>query len=166
MPRFLATLALAAGVGAGGGAGAAQTLTLQGLTPGASQTITPEAFAKLPHQALTVDMHGRARRFEGVPMLELLRQVDAPWGDTLTGKDLDDVVLVTCHDGYKVAYALGEIDPGTAKGQVLVADKVDGAPLDAHAGPFQIVVQDDARPARDARMVERIELIKLGAPSR
>ena len=67
-------------------------------------------------------------------MLELLRQVNAPWGDALTGKDLSDVVLVTSQDGYKVAFSLGEIDPGTAKGQVLVADRADGAVLDARSG--------------------------------
>ena len=148
------------------GAADAQSLTLQGLGPGKTRTLAPADFAKLPHQALAVDIHGRTVRFEGVPMLELLRAVDAPWGDTLTGKDLADVVLVTCHDGYRVAYSLGEIDPGTARGQVLVADRADGAPLDAASGPFRIVVQDDARPARDARMVEKIELIRLGLPAR
>ena len=84
----------------------------------------------------------------------------------LTGKDLSDVVLVTCQDGYQVAFSLGEIDPGTAKGQVLIADRADGAPLDAHSGPFQVVVEDDARPARDARMVARIELIRLAPPAK
>lgn len=148
------------------GGAAAQTLTLKGLAPNEVRRLTAAEFATLPHQTLTVDLHGRMARFEGVPMLELLRAVDAPWGDTLTGKDLADVVLVTCHDGYRVAYSLGEIDPGTAKGQVLVADRRDGAPLDAHSGPFQIVVQDDARPARDARMVETIELVRVGAPAR
>lgn len=147
-------------------AGLAQALTLQGLEPGAAQEITPAEFAALPHIALKASMHGRERTFEGVPMLKLLRRVKAPWGDTLSGKDLSDVALVTCQDGYKVAFSLGEIDPGTARGQVLVADRVDGAPLDAHAAPFQIVVQDDARPARDARMVAKIELIRLAAPAR
>jgi len=45
---------------------------------------------------------------------------------------------VTCQDGYKLAFSLGEIDPGTAKGQVLVADRADGAPLDSRSGPFQL----------------------------
>jgi hypothetical protein len=147
-------------------AGLAEALTLKGLDPGEAQEISPADFAALPHVTLKVSIHGRERVFEGVPMLELLRRVNAPWGDTLTGKDLSDVALVTCQDGYKVAFSLGEIDPGTAKGQVLVADRADGAPLDAHAGPFQIVVQDDARPARDARMVAKIELIRLAQPSK
>lgn len=143
-------------------ADAAHGLTLKGLQPGQVKEIGAAEFAALPHTSLKVELHGKAHVFEGVPMLELLRQVNAPWGDTLTGKDLRDVALATSQDGYVVAYSLGEIDPGTAKGQVLVADRMDGAPLDAHAGPFQVVVENDARPARDARMVQTIELIRLG----
>ena len=86
---------------------------------------------------------------------------DGPWGDTLTGKQLAEVLLVTCKDGYKVAYSVGEADPGTSKGQVLIVDKADGAPLDAKSGPFQIVVENDLRPARSARMVEKVQLIDL-----
>ena len=145
-------------------AGLAQALTLKGLYPADMQDISPAEFAALPHTAVKVVIHGKERVFDGVPMLELLRRVRAPWGDTLTGKDLSDVVLVTCQDGYKVAFSLGEIDPGTARGQVLIADRADGAPLDAHAGPFQVVVENDARPARDARMVARIELIRMAPP--
>ena len=147
-------------------AGLARALTLKGLGTTYAQDISPAEFAALPHTTITVMIHGTARVFDGVPMLELLRRVKAPWGDTLTGKDLSDVVLVTCQDGYQVAFSLGEIDPGTAKGQVLIADRADGAPLDAHSGPFQVVVEDDARPARDARMVARIELIRLAPPAK
>ena len=163
MRRLAFCLALLAFAGA---AQAAQALTLKGLEPGQTVDISPAAFAALPHQSLKVSWRDRERVFKGVPMLELLRQVNAPWGDTLTGKDLSDVVLVTCQDGYKVAFSLGEIDPGTAKGQVLVADRADGAPLDARSGPFQLAVGDDARPARDARMVVSIELIRLAAPAK
>jgi hypothetical protein len=157
-------LAIAAVIAALAGPGFAQALTLKGLAAGDVQEISPAEFAALPHVTLKVMIHGKDRSFEGVPMLELLRRVHAPWGDTLTGKDLRDVVLVTGQDGYQVAYSLGEIDPGTAQGQVLVVDRADGAPLDSHAGPFQVVVQNDARPARDARMVATIELIRLGTP--
>ena len=146
-------------------AGAADALTLKGLGPGQVKEIGAAEFAALPHTSLKVEMHGKTHVFEGVPMLELLRQVGAPWGDTLTGKDLPDVALVTCQDGYKVAYSLGEIDPGTAKGQVLIADREDGAPLDTRAGPFQVVVESDARPARYARKAASIELIRLAPPA-
>jgi hypothetical protein len=44
---------------------------------------------------------------------------------------------------------------------VLIVDKADGAPLDAKAGPFQIVVENDLRPARWAREVQKVQLIAL-----
>ena len=153
-------LILAAVLATAAVAGPAHALTLKGLS-GQVKEIGPAVFAALPHSSLKIEMHGKAHVFEGVPMLELLRTVGAPWGDTLTGKDLAEVALATCQDGYKVAYSLGEIDPGTAKGQVLVADREDGAPLSAKAGPFQIVVEADARPARAARMVSSIALLRL-----
>ena len=56
---------------------------------------------------------------------------------------------------------LAETDPGTRAGKVLLVDRADGAPLAAGDGPFRIVVSDDLRPARSARMVEKIEVIRL-----
>ena len=142
----------------------AADLTLKGLN-GTTTTVSAANFASLPHESLTVTFHGEKRTFEGVSMLELLRKVGAPWGDTLTGKELATVVLVTARDGYRVAYSIGELDPGTARGKVLIADRADGKPLDGEDGPFQVVVEADFRPARSARMIERIELISLKPPS-
>jgi hypothetical protein len=138
----------------------AQTLTLKG-PDGQTRTLTAEEFAKLPHVSLTVSFHEAKRTYEGVEMLEALRLVGAPWGETLTGKELADVALATARDGYRVAYSIGEIDPGTADKRVLIADRLDGKPLEARDGPFQVVVEADFRPARSARMVERVELIRL-----
>jgi hypothetical protein len=138
----------------------AQTLTLKGLATTA--TVSAAEFAALPHVRLDIRRGARTLSYEGVSLLDLLhRKVDGPWGDTLTGKDLADVILVTARDGYRVAYSIGEADPGTAKGQVLIADRLDGKPLDARDGPFQVVVESDFRPARSARMVETVQLMKL-----
>ena len=140
---------------------AGQTVTLVGLDPAKTKTLSVADFDILPHVTLTVQARGKARAYEGVSLLELMRQVGGPWGDTLTGKQMAEVLLVTCADGYKVAYSIGEADPGTAKGQVLLADKVDGAPLDAKSGPFQTVVENDLRPARSAHQVIKVQLLDL-----
>jgi hypothetical protein len=60
--------------------------------------------------------------------------------------------LVTSPHFCRICAAGGTNDP---------PDPTSGAQA-AHAGLFQVVVQNDARPARDARMVARIELIRLG----
>ena len=160
MKPVLIPLLIAAALGAASGA-RAQTLTLQGLDPARSKTLTQADFAALPHAKLTLQQRGKTRVFEGLPLLELMCQVGGPWGDTLTGKQMGEVLLVTCKDGFKVAYSVGEADPGTAKGQVFIVDRVDGAPLDDKTGPFETVVENDARPARSAHMVETVRLVEL-----
>ena len=162
MNRWISATAVALAVLAS--AATAQALTLKGLG-GQTATITPAEFAKLPHESLQTSVRGEARTYEGMSLLELLRKVDGPWGNTLTGKELATVVLVTARDGFRVAYSIGELDPGTAKGKVFIVDRVDGKPLAAESGPFQVVVENDFRPARNARMIETVELISLKSPS-
>jgi hypothetical protein len=41
---------------------------------------------------------------------------------------------------------------------VLVADTMNGKPLDARTGPFRLVVSDDKRPARSVRNLVSLEL--------
>ena len=79
-------------------------------------------------------------------------------GDSLRGKALANYVVVTGSDGYKSVLALGEIDPVFHPGEVIVADGIDGKPLDAHDGPFKLVVTEDKRPARSVRNLISIEL--------
>jgi len=55
---------------------------------------------------------------------------------------------VTGADGYQVVLALAEIDPTFHLGEVLVADTMNGKPLDEHCGPFKLLVTEDKRPAR------------------
>jgi hypothetical protein len=66
--------------------------------------------------------------------------------------------VATGSDGYKAVLALGEVDPSFHPGEVLVADTMDGKPLDAHSGPFKLVVTEDKRPARSVRNLASIEL--------
>jgi hypothetical protein len=70
---------------------------------------------------------------------------------------LADYIVAIGSDGYKSVVALGEIDPEFHPGTVLVADTMDGKPLDK-AGPFRLIVTEDKRPARSVRNLVRIEL--------
>lgn len=84
----------------------------------------------------------------------------------LGGREMADVVLVTGADGYQVALGLAEADPGTRPNRIIIADRVDGAPLGPKDGPFKLVIEGDLRPARGARMVTGLTLIRLGQPAR
>ena len=53
-------------------------------------------------------------------------------------------IVVNAKDGYEVVLALEEVDPMFQQNQVLVADTLDGKPLDDKHGPLQLVVPEEA----------------------
>jgi hypothetical protein len=128
--------------------------------PGQRGIFTPETFRDLPHQTVTVFApHTNANEtYSGVPLMDLLAKLSVPHGKDLMGKALANYIVATGADGYKSVVALGEIDPEFHPGLVLVADAMDGKPLDAKAGPFRLVVTEDKRPARSVRNLISIEV--------
>jgi hypothetical protein len=98
----------------------------------------------------------KSETYEGVLLEELLQRAGAPHGDQLRGKLMTTFVIAEAEDGYKVVFALAELDSGITNSEVLVADTVDGAPIDAKRGPFRLVAPHDKRPARWVRMLKSI----------
>jgi hypothetical protein len=99
--------------------------------------------------------------YSGVRLADILTKVNAPLGKDLRGKALGDYIVATGSDGYKAVLALAEVDPEFHPGEVVVADQMDGKPLDAHSGPLKLVVTEDKRPARSVRNLVGIELKTL-----
>ena len=128
---------------------------------GSQQTgVSLDALKALPHKTVTVhNPHENTdETYAGVPLIELLKQVGAPTGKAVRGKTLAEYVVATGSDGYKAVLALAEIEPDFHPGDVLVADAMNGKPLDAKVGPFRLVVTDDKRPARSVRNLVSVEL--------
>ena len=96
--------------------------------------------------------------YSGVRLADLLAKVSAPLGSELRGEALTNFVVATGADGYQAILALAEVDPSFHPGEVLVADTMNGKPLDAHSGPLKLVVTEDKRPARSVRNLTTIEL--------
>jgi DMSO/TMAO reductase YedYZ molybdopterin-dependent catalytic subunit len=94
--------------------------------------------------------------YEGVLLEELLRRAGVAHGDQLRGKLMATYVIAEADDGYKVVFSLAELDSGITNSEVLVADTVDGAPIDSKRGPFRLVAPHDKRPARWVRMLKSI----------
>lgn len=63
-----------------------------------------------------------------------------------------------------VAFAgeLAEFDPAFGASGAILADSRDGKPLDAHEGPFRIVVPEEKRQGRWVRQVTGIALRSAG----
>jgi DMSO/TMAO reductase YedYZ molybdopterin-dependent catalytic subunit len=119
--------------------------------------------AALPRTKVAVKEHEKEITYEGVAMTEILKKAGAPLGKRLHGKALASYVLVTARDGYRVVFALPELDPDftdTAK-RTILADTVDGKPLPDKQGPVSIVVPQDKKRERRIRMVESIEVVEL-----
>lgn len=153
---------------------AAGNLVAQQTAPAGSQTsdlvlsaplreplrLSATKLKALPH--ITVMFHNTHTNadetYSGVRLADLLAKLGTPLGDALRGKALANYVVATGSDGYKSVLALGEIDPSFHPGEVIVADAMDGKPLDAHNAPFKLVVTEDKRPARSVRNLVSIEL--------
>ena len=118
---------------------------------------------------LSVDVvephHGETQHYEGVRLSDLLAMAGVPLGDKLRGSVMAMYVLAHASDGYAVVYSVAEIDPAMNDNRIIVADKMNGKPLEPKEGPFKIVVPDDKRPARWIRMLTALSVEKAINPS-
>jgi hypothetical protein len=126
-------------------------------------TFNAAALAALPRTKARVhENNGGDRTYEGVLLCDILKRAGQPFGQELRGSLLTRFVMVTAHDGYRALFSLPELDPAFSNNGALVADTVDGRPLDAKQGPLTIVVPAEKQHARWVYGVERIEV--MGAP--
>jgi DMSO/TMAO reductase YedYZ molybdopterin-dependent catalytic subunit len=117
---------------------------------------------KMPHQSVEVKDHdGHLTTYEGVPLAELLKAAGAPIGEKLRGANMASYVLAEAKDGYRVVFALPELDSAFTDSKVLVAYAANGKPLPDGQGPFRIVAPQEKRPARWIRMLLRIQVVKI-----
>ena len=113
-------------------------------------------------QRTTVTVHNEHSKadetYAGVRLADLLGKLGAPLGHDLRGVALSGYIVATGSDGYVAVIALAEADPTFHSGEIVVADTMNGQPLDAKSGPFKMVVTEDKRPARWVRNLISIEL--------
>jgi hypothetical protein len=143
---------------------AAQTLSLSGAA-GRHATLTTADLAAMPHVQVTTRAHGQTHVYDGVMLGDVLARVGAPRGEAIKGPELATVVRFTARDGYQVVLDLAQTDPVTRASRVIVADREAGAPL-KDDGPFRLVIEDDLRPARSARQIEKIEVLRLSTTTK
>lgn len=138
----------------------AASVALTGLN-GEQASITVAELDTLPRVKISVDQHGAIHAYEGALLGEVLAKVGVPRGKAIHGPEMADVVIIEARDGYKVALDLAGTDASTRSDRVILADSMDGSPLEAEKGPFQLVVEGDLRPARAVRMVSAIKIERV-----
>ncbi len=142
-----------------GRVGQAQEIAVQ-IDSGAPVHVLASDIAGMPHQELSVDVHGKAVSFEGVPLRLVLEKAGFVFGDSMRGKKLTSYLLVEAADSYRVVFALPELDPAFTDRVILLADRADGHPLDNKEGPFHIVVPGEKRMARWVRQVTSLKVVQ------
>jgi hypothetical protein len=125
---------------------------------GKTLVLTPAVMADLDRAEATMINHSVAHTYEGVRLTEILRLVDAPTGARIHADADKDYLVVTGGDGFRAVFSLAETDRSVQRHAVILADKMDGAPLLAHDAPYRIVVDGDQKPARSVYAISRIEV--------
>jgi hypothetical protein len=121
--------------------------------------VSAETFSCLNRQTVDVtEEDGTAAHFEGVALGDVLVKHGVALGRALRGSALAHYVIVKAADGYRAVYALPELDASFNDRVVLLADRRNGAPLDAKSGPFRIVVPGEKHQARWVRQVTEIDV--------
>jgi len=122
---------------------------------------------KLPRTEVKSIARDKAERtYSGVALAEILKTIPVPAGDTLRGPEMDRVVVVKAADGYKVSFSLAELDASFRKQSLIMADQVDGKPLDEHEGKRMLVCADDLRHSRWIRQITEIVVTRPVMPEK
>src|SRR5215475_3924598 len=87
------------------------------------QQWTLDELAALPRREVRArDRDGAEVTFAGVALVDLLRLAGVPLGEKLRGSNMALYLLVDAADGYRVVFALPELDPAFTERVVLLAD--------------------------------------------
>jgi len=123
-------------------------------------TYSVSELKSLPHITISVkNVHTDAQEtYSGVRVADLFAKLGTSLGKEMRGKAMANYVLAVGSDGYKVIFSIAEIDPEFHPGEIIVADEMNGKPLDANSGPFKLVATEDKRPARWVRNLVSLEL--------
>lgn len=124
-------------------------------------TLTADDLAKLPRASVRMMNNGMETVYEGVWLHEALKKAGVPQGEALRGKALAGYIIAEAQDGYQVVFSLGELDPGFADTEILLADTANGKPLFGGQGRFRLVIPKDKAGARSVRMLTKLEVVQL-----
>jgi hypothetical protein len=126
-------------------------------------SLTLEDLHHLPRKTLKVmNPHDKKEElYEGVALTELRQRAGVPQGGQLRGAAMATYVQADAADGYRVIFSLAELDSDFQDSDVIVADTLDGKPLDDKTGPFRLVAPHDKRPARWVRMLQSLAVVQI-----
>ena len=110
------------------------------------------------NEVVRKEKDGKDHTYTGVILSDILKKAGVTLGKDLRGINLTKFVSVGASDGYRVVFALAELDKDFTDRAIILATKIDNKPLPDGDGPFRIIVQDEKRPARCIKMVKWIKV--------
>jgi hypothetical protein len=126
-------------------------------TAGKSTLIDDKMLKTLPrHKVEIKDAAEKTATYEGVVLAALLEKAGIKLEKELRGARLANYLLIEAKDGYRVIFALPEVDPTVTDNLILFADTKDGKALDDKEGPYRIIVPHEKHHVRWVRQVTRI----------
>ena len=136
-----------------------QTVSIEGevRTPLKLSLSDLKTFAQA--RANASDKDGGEHSYKGVRLFDILDSAGVIFGKQLRGENLAKYVLVKAFDGYKVVFALPEIDPEFTNQTILLVYEADGKLLSEGEGPFRLIVPGDKKHARWIRNVASIKIL-------
>lgn len=128
-----------------------------GNAEGKRRPCPPKAWQALPRRTVEIkETGGKAVRYEGVLLAEVLRFGGVPFGKHPRGERTAAFVLVEAADGYRTVLALAEVYPALTDHVVLLADRRDGQLLTESSGPYRLIVPQDKLHSRWVKRVVRV----------
>lgn len=106
---------------------------------------------KMPRKTIKAVDHDAPVTFEGWLVGDLLKKAGFTFGQHFRGPRMADYLVATATDGYRVVFALPELDAEFSDRVVLLADRENGKPLSERDGPYRIIVSDEKKHARWVR---------------
>lgn len=124
-------------------------------------TIGGERIGAMPmHEAVVVSRDGEKHIYRGPLLRNVLIATCPSIGEVDKHGMTASAVKVIADDGFTAIIAGMEMDSTFKARPVILAIDRDGARLDGHSGPFQLVVPEDLRHSRNVRNVRSVELLK------
>jgi DMSO/TMAO reductase YedYZ molybdopterin-dependent catalytic subunit len=123
------------------------------------KTVTIKDLGNYPRREITVKHLGEGKGYHGID-----RFAGAPFKAILdkTGisPDLRKTFLVSAPDGYRSLFSYGEIFLDPAGERMIIADRINGQPIEK-GGKFFLIPSADLMSDRDVKSVQKIEVISL-----
>ncbi|MGH7676220.1 MAG: hypothetical protein ACREMV_13200 [Gemmatimonadales bacterium] len=127
-------------------------------TTGAAREITGRVLDSLAVDTVIASFHERPpATYVGVGVDRLLAYAGVIVAGS-RGRDFEQVVVVEAHDGYRMTFGVGEIDPSITGRRIVLARATGEGEGE---GPWRLVVPGDRRGARWVRQVRSIRLVRI-----